>query len=118
MVDHPLRTKTISKHHTYMTNFLRLISAFQRPYARPLAAILLALILFPAPLSAATLHRGTHSESRSLDPHKAVGTILNTEQSVFPLYFHAGRRLVNPVVKGWVDNPGSANLTRYLTLNR
>lgn len=44
--------------------------------------------------------------------------IINTDQPVIPLYFHAGRRLVNPVVQGWVDNPRSANLTRYLTLNR
>lgn len=47
-----------------------------------------------------------------------VEAIINADQPVIPLYFHAGRRLVNPVVKGWVDNARSANLTRYLTLNR
>ncbi len=44
--------------------------------------------------------------------------ILNQEQPVIPLYFHAGRRLVNPVVQGWIDNARSANLTRYLSLDR
>lgn len=44
--------------------------------------------------------------------------ILNADQPIIPLYFHAGRRLVNPVVEGWVDNARSANLTRYLSLNR
>lgn len=44
--------------------------------------------------------------------------IINADQPVIPLYFHAGRRLVSPVVEGWVDNARSANLTRYLTLNR
>lgn len=44
--------------------------------------------------------------------------IINADQPVIPLYFHAGRRLVSPVVEGWVDNARSANLTRYLSLNR
>ena len=44
--------------------------------------------------------------------------ILNADQPAIPLYFHAGRRLVSPVVQGWVDNPRSANLTRYLSLAR
>lgn len=44
--------------------------------------------------------------------------IINADQPVIPLYFHAGRRLVSPVVEGWVDNARSANLTRYLALNR
>ena len=44
--------------------------------------------------------------------------ILNADQPIIPLYFHAGRRLVNPVVQGWIDNARSANLTRYLSLNR
>jgi oligopeptide transport system substrate-binding protein len=44
--------------------------------------------------------------------------ILNADQPAIPLYFHAGRRLVSPVVRGWIDNPRSANLTRYLSLAR
>lgn len=44
--------------------------------------------------------------------------ILNQDQPVIPLYFHAGRRLVSPVVQGWIDNSRSANLTRYLSLDR
>ena len=45
-------------------------------------------------------------------------SILNQEQPAIPLYFHADRRLVNPDVKGWVDNARSANLNRYLWLDR
>lgn len=73
MLDPPLRTKTISKHHISMTNFPILLVAFRRRCARSVTAILLASILLPAALSATTLHRGTNSEPRSLDPHRAVG---------------------------------------------
>jgi len=44
--------------------------------------------------------------------------IINADNPAIPLYFHAGRRLVSPAVVGWVDNPRSANLTRYLSLAR
>lgn len=44
--------------------------------------------------------------------------IINHDQPVIPLYFHAGRRLVQTHVKGWIDNARSANLTRYLTVER
>jgi oligopeptide transport system substrate-binding protein len=44
--------------------------------------------------------------------------ILNADHPAIPLYFHAGRRLVSPAVVGWIDNPRSANLSRYLSLAR
>lgn len=68
-----------------------------------------------AKLAAANAERDSEKREVLLAEAEAI---INAEQPVIPLYFHAGRRLVNPVVEGWIDNARSANLTRYLTLSR
>ncbi len=40
------------------------------------------------------------------------------DHALIPVFFYAGQRLVSPVVKGWIDNPRAANLTRYLRIER
>lgn len=40
------------------------------------------------------------------------------DQPVMPLYFYAGRRLVQGHVRGWVENPRGIHLSRWLALDR
>jgi len=40
------------------------------------------------------------------------------DQPVMPLYFYAGRRLVQRSVRGWVENPRGIHLSRWLALDR
>ena len=40
------------------------------------------------------------------------------DQPVAPLYYYAGRRLISPKVRGWVDNPRGVHLSRWLSLAR
>lgn len=68
-----------------------------------------------AKLAAANAERDSEKRDVLLAEAEAI---INAEQPVIPLYFHAGRRLVSPVVKGWIDNARSANLTRYLAISR
>lgn len=70
---------------------------------------------FDSKLSEANAER---DETKRITLLAEAEAIINADQPVIPLYFHAGRRLVQPYVKGWTDNPRSANLTRYLSIER
>ncbi len=71
--------------------------------------------VFDAKLREANAARDPEMRARLLAEAEAI---INTDHPAIPLYFHAGRRLVSPAVVGWIDNPRSANLTRYLSLAR
>jgi oligopeptide transport system substrate-binding protein len=41
-----------------------------------------------------------------------------TDHPVIPIYYYVGKRLVSPVVKGWIDNPRSVNRARHLWIEQ
>lgn len=44
--------------------------------------------------------------------------LMMAEHPVIPIYFYVGRRLVSPVVKGWIDTPRGTTPTRFLRVER
>ncbi len=44
--------------------------------------------------------------------------LMMAEYPVIPIYYYVGRRLVSPVVKGWIDTPRGTTPTRFLRVER
>lgn len=44
--------------------------------------------------------------------------ILMDDYAIMPIYHYAARRLIQPYVKGWVDNLRNQNQARYLTIEK
>lgn len=49
---------------------------------------------------------------------KQAEELAMADDPVIPLYFYINRSLVHPHVKGWTPNPKSANLARFLSVER
>ena len=62
--------------------------------------------------------RGTLDLQQRAEQLASAEALALQDHPVIPLYFYAGRRLVNTRVVGWIDNPRAANPTRFLTLTR
>ncbi len=54
--------------------------------------------------------------SRRLELLQSAERIMLADYPVAPVYFYHYRRLINPRVKGWIDNPLGINLSRHLWL--
>ena len=73
--------------------------------------------------SAATLYRRLQAAERQLTIeararlYADADRVLLRDQPVIPLYRGVSNRLVSPRVGGWVDHPGHAHPTRFLTLS-
>jgi ABC-type oligopeptide transport system substrate-binding subunit len=54
--------------------------------------------------------------AKRLEMLQAAERTLVADYPVAPIYFFNYRRLINPKVKGWFDNPLGINLSRYLSI--